>query len=230
MVEGINYVNVSWLFLVQHLPCKIYDRILFPYSHYTEAEIQTITHVEFIRRSGTTLHHIKGRNDDLQEYEELLAFYTSKQERILVIKNLRSHLAACFRNIPVEEARRLKIERNDILFAPDIDYRPVLEETYKERKKSKSWKYLQYTYFPYKILDQQVLDLLRSVEYKIIRTGQEWYYINLEIQPGTTREIIGTEINCTQSFAIEIKAREGIRNIDRIIGDFEFVLKRNEIQ
>lgn len=211
--------------IVQNLPCQIFDRQLYPYSHHREGNLLTVSHVEFIYRSGTTLHKRKGHNDDFQEYEELLAFYTTQQERVLVIKNLRSHLAAAFRPIPVEEAKRIKISESNMLFAPDNDHRPVLEKNDKSNKKNKKWKYIQYQFFPYKILDQQALDLLKQ-HYTVLRTGQEWMYVNMQIQPWCEIEFEDQKLVCTQDFTLEIKGREGIRNIKRVIGDFEFASKK----
>lgn len=204
---------------------KIFDRQLYPYSHHREGNILTVSHVEFIYRTGTTLHKRKGHDLNLQEYEELLAFYTTQQERVLVIKNLRSHLAAAFRPVPIEEAKRIGITEQDILIAPDNDYRPVLEKNDKSNKKNKKWKYIQYQFFSYRIFDQQALDLLKQ-HYTVLRTGQEWMYVNKELQPYSEIEFKDQKLVCTQDFTLEIKGREGIRNIKRVIGDFEFVSKK----
>lgn len=222
-LSSASFISISWIKIVQYLPCKVYSNILYPYSHLKDADLVTINHVEFTYRTGTTLHKRKGHYQDLQEKEELIVFYTNQGEKAVTIKNLRAHVAATFRPVPLIEAERIGILQHDILFAPDNDLRPVLE------KNKTRWIYKSYSHYPYRIIDHKVLDLIKTI-YDVKRTDQEWFYISLQTYPGRSIAIQDQIIVCTQTYTLELQGRENVRNINRFIGDFEFISKKEMYQ
>lgn len=140
-LAAASWRSISWLYLLQHLPCKVYAGPLYPYSHKTEQKILTIETIKFHYLTGSTLHRRKGREHELQEYEELLIFadlYTG--EKCATIKNVRSYLARAFRPVPIKEAERIgMLEHDVVLVASERDWRPAVENLGKRK-----WRYLHY--------------------------------------------------------------------------------------
>jgi len=129
-LQNASWVNISWLNIARFLPMKVYDNIFYPYSHHTidDAELLTISFLSFHYRKGSSLHQLKGRDMHLQETEELVVFNSNVKGRIVMIKNMRSHLAFAMRPVPRSEAERIGILEHDRVDADAKDYRPGIEK------------------------------------------------------------------------------------------------------
>jgi len=134
------YIFISWLYIIQHLPCQVYAGQLYPYSHKTEAKLLFIETITFHYLTGSSLHQRKGHYMNLQEKEELLIFadkYTG--QKCSTVKNVRSYLAQAFKPVPLKEAERIGLTQHNIIFATERDWRPAVENLGK-----KKWRYIHY--------------------------------------------------------------------------------------
>jgi hypothetical protein len=139
-LAAASWRNISWLKILQHLPCRVYSSPLYPYSHRTEAKLIFIETIQFHYLSGSTLHRRKGHQEELQEREELLIFadkYTG--QKCATVKNVRSYLAQAFRPVPLNEAERMGVFEHDLVFAQERDWRPAVENLGKRK-----WRYIHY--------------------------------------------------------------------------------------